>query len=80
MPDGNAALAYDAVYLLKTAIDEVGGDRAAIRDWLAGRTLDQPFQGVTGSISFLPSGDPVGKSFAMVRVTRGMMPMAERAP
>jgi len=32
---------------------------------------------VTGSIAFLPTGDPVGKSFSMVRVTRGMLPMAE---
>lgn len=78
VPDGNAALAYDAVYLLSAALAEVGADRARIRDWLASRTSERPFQGVTGSISFLPSGDPVGKSFAMTRVSRGLLPLAER--
>jgi branched-chain amino acid transport system substrate-binding protein len=77
-PDGNAALAYDAVYLLAAALAEVGPDRAAIRDWLAARTPESPFAGATGSIAFLPTGDPVGKSFSMVRVSRGLMPMAER--
>lgn len=77
-PDGNAALAYDAVYLLAAALREVGGDREAVRDWLASRTAERPFAGVTGSIAFLPTGDPVGKSFAMTRVTRGRLAMAER--
>ncbi len=77
-PDGNAALAYDAVYLLAKALDEVGADRAKVRDWLASTTSERPFPGVTGSIAFLPTGDPVGKSFAMTRVTRGRLAMAER--
>lgn len=77
-PDGNAALAYDAVYLLSAALAEVGPDREAIRDWVAARTPEQPFAGVTGSIAFLPTGDPIGKSFSMVRISRGLMPMAER--
>ncbi|HVH39749.1 MAG TPA: ABC transporter substrate-binding protein [Gemmatimonadaceae bacterium] len=76
-PDGNAALAYDAVYLLAAALKDVGSDRAKVRDWIASRTTERPFDGVTGSIAFLPTGDPVGKSFSMVRVTRGMLPMAE---
>jgi branched-chain amino acid transport system substrate-binding protein len=76
-PDGNAALAYDAVYLLRDAMAAVGTDRAAIRDWLAARTVERPWPGVTGSIAFLPTGDPVGKSFTMTRITRGRLAMAE---
>lgn len=78
-PDGNAALAYDAVHLLRDALVEAGPDREAIRDWLASRTAERPRPGVTGAIAFLPSGDPVGKSFTMTRITRGRLAMAEGA-
>lgn len=78
-PDGNAALAYDAVYLLAAAVRAVGPDRARIRDWLAARTPDQAFDGVTGAIAFLPNGDPVGKSFTMTRVAGGRLTPAEQA-
>lgn len=76
-PDGNAALAYDTVKLLAAAINEVGTDRKAIRDWLASRTTDRAIEGVTGAIAFLPSGDPVGKSFAMTRVVDGRLSPVE---
>ena len=78
-PDGNAALAYDAVYLLAVAARAVGTDRARIRDWLAARTPEQAFEGVTGAIAFLPNGDPVGKSFTMTRVAAGRLTPAEQA-
>lgn len=77
-PDGNAALAYDAVKLLAAAVEAVGRDREAIRDWLAARRDDGAFPGVTGPIAFLETGDPVGKSFTMTRVVRGQLTMAER--
>ncbi len=78
-PDGNAALAYDAVYLLSNAMDEVGADRAKIRDWVASRTGDLALAGVTGSIAFLSSGDPVNKSFVMTRVRAGRLAIAEES-
>jgi branched-chain amino acid transport system substrate-binding protein len=76
-PDANGALAYDAVFLLASAVREVGTDRAAIREWLAARTPERAFVGVTGSIAFLPSGDPVGKAFTMTRITGGRLTLAE---
>jgi branched-chain amino acid transport system substrate-binding protein len=76
-PDANAALAYDAVFLLANAVREAGTGREAIRDWLAARTPERAFEGVTGSIAFLPSGDPVGKAFTMTRVTGGRLTLAE---
>ncbi len=77
-PDGNAALAYDAVYLLVEGIKAVGRDRVALRDWLANRETDGAYAGVTGPIAFYPTGDPIGKSLAMTRVVRGRLTMAER--
>ncbi len=78
-PDGNAALAYDAVHVMVAGLRAVGADRARLRDWLASRTEAQAVPGVTGAIAFLPSGDPVGKSFVMTRVRNGALVPAEDA-
>ena len=79
-PDGNAALAYDAVMVMAAALREVGADRAKLREWLAGRTARTPIAGVTGSIAFDRSGDPVGKSHVMTRVRAGALVPAAEAP
>jgi branched-chain amino acid transport system substrate-binding protein len=57
-PDHRGAGAYDIVYLLTRAIEAVGPDRSAVRDYLArvGRDLE-PFEGVTGTIAFDQNGD-----------------------
>lgn len=68
VPDGNAALAYDATKLLAQAVDKVGPDRTKIRDYLAGLTDATAYHGVTGTIRFRPDGDPIGKSIIMARV------------
>lgn len=65
-PDANAALGYDATKLLAAALGAVGPDREKIRDWLA--HLSTPFDGATGAIRFLPTGDPAGKGVTMTRV------------
>jgi len=78
-PDGNAALSYDTVRLLVAAIRAVGRDREAIRDWLAGIRASGAYAGITGAIAFDESGDPVGKTFTMTRVSRGSLVLAERA-
>ena len=77
-PDGNAALAYDATLLMAQAVAEGGATRAGVRDWLASRTAERAFPGVTGPIAFLPSGDVVGKGFVMTRVRHGALILAGR--
>jgi branched-chain amino acid transport system substrate-binding protein len=77
VPDGNAALAYDATMLVAEAIRSVGPNRRAIRDYLAGLTDRTAFHGVTGTIRFQPDGDPVGKSFVMTRIEQGSLVVAD---
>lgn len=72
-PDGNAALAFDAVRLLAAAVEAVGRDRARIRDWLAGLQARGAVPGVTGPLAFDSLGDPVGKSITMTRVAGGQL-------
>ena len=72
-PDGNAALAYDATMLLAHAIDEVGTDRAKIRDYLASLNESNGYRGVTGLIAFRPDGDPVNKGIVITRVHEGAL-------
>jgi branched-chain amino acid transport system substrate-binding protein len=75
-PDNNAALAYDATKLLYEAARS-GRSRAQIRDYLAGLSANNAFQGVTGAIYFRPDGDPVGKSVVMTRIERGVLRVVE---
>ena len=76
IPDGNAALAYDATKLVAAAIEAVGPDRVRVRDWLANLDEASAFHGVTGEIRFQSDGDPVGKSFVMTRIARGLLTVA----
>jgi branched-chain amino acid transport system substrate-binding protein len=72
-PDSFAALGYDAALLLARAVAEAGADRERVRAYLAGvgREGGVPaFAGVTGTLRFDASGDPVDKGFA-VGVIRG---------
>ncbi len=67
-PDAAGALTYDACRLLFQAITKAGSlDHKAIRDALAATTN---FQGVTGTISYKGSGDPV-KSAVELEITGG---------
>lgn len=52
------ALVYDAVYLLAEAIENGGGDRRSIREYLrsVGRSRAE-FQGVTGTLGFYNDGE-----------------------
>jgi branched-chain amino acid transport system substrate-binding protein len=69
-PDHFAALGYDALMLLATAVSEASFSRAKIRDYLeqVGRRR-AAFSGVTGRIAFDENGDPIGKSFAVGRIS-----------
>jgi branched-chain amino acid transport system substrate-binding protein len=73
IPDGNAALAYDATKLLATAVQKVGADRVKIRDYLASLSAKEQFAGVTGAIRFGGDGDPIGKRMQMTRVHQGLL-------
>lgn len=62
------ALGYDAVLLMADAIERAGTtERSKIREALA---KTENFQGVTGSISFNPHGDPT-KSAVIMEITGG---------
>lgn len=66
--DSGEALGYDAVMLLADAINRAGSiEREKIRDALAST---ENFQGVTGSITFDSSGDPI-KSAVIIMVQDG---------
>ena len=72
-PDGNAALAYDAMQLVARAVRDGGATRDGVRAWLASRTQATAFPGVTGAVYFQPTGDVVGKGFVMTRVHDGAL-------
>jgi branched-chain amino acid transport system substrate-binding protein len=67
-PDDVAALTYDSFGLLTQAIKEAGKlDRQAIRDALA---KIQKYDGVTGTMQFAGSGDPI-KSAVILQIKGG---------
>lgn len=72
-PDGNAALGYDATITLARAIDAVGADRAAIREWLHALDERTAVPGASGAIRFRKDGDPVGKGIVLTRARAGRL-------
>lgn len=79
VPDGNAALAYDATMLVARAVAERGTDRTAVRDWLTTLADRGGYPGVTGTIRFQGNGDPLGRGVVMTRIHRGALLVATRA-
>lgn len=80
-PDPRGALTYDAMYLLKTAMEKGGTSREGIRQYLSLVGSSQPaFEGVTGGISFRENGNAAESlQVGVVRqgevlVARGMRP------
>ncbi|MDQ3698483.1 MAG: ABC transporter substrate-binding protein, partial [Gemmatimonadota bacterium] len=71
IPDGNAALGYDATKLVAQAIAARGTDRAAVREYLALLSPAAPYRGIAGDVYFGGDGDPVSKPFVMTRVRNG---------
>lgn len=67
-PDTWAAQSYDGMTLLAAAMARGGTTRQGIRDALAS-TRD--FQGVTGTISFMPNGDAAFRGTSVVQVSGG---------
>ncbi len=78
-PDHRGAGTYDIVLLLARAIDRVGADRRAIREYLARVGRGQPpFEGVTGTIAFDGNGDAAGKT-AVIGIVRDGQLVTEAA-
>ncbi len=67
-PDTWAAQAYDAMTLLVKVIRERGADRQGIR---AGLSETKDFQGVTGTLTFMPNGDAAFRETSIVVVKGG---------
>ena len=64
-PGPYATLAYDTIYLLKTAIEKVGTtDTEAVRRALQ----DIEFQGLSGFIKFTPEREPVLSNFIILQI------------
>jgi branched-chain amino acid transport system substrate-binding protein len=72
-PNGFAALAYDATMVVAAAIEQAGGDRKAIREYLASMTEGRAYDGITGKIAFETTGDVAAKPLVMTRVQRGAL-------
>ena len=72
-PNGFAALAYDATMVIAIAIEQAGGDRQAIRDYLASMDAGRAYDGITGRIAFEHTGDVAAKPLVMTRVRRGAL-------
>ena len=80
LPRDGSAHAYDTVMLLAHAIDQVGTDRKAVRDFVASiGTGASAFEGVTGTIRFDQHGDAVGKGVLIGIVRDGRVVTAGEA-
>ena len=81
LPDHRGAMAYDIINLLRRAIEEVGTDREALRDYVATVGAEggsEPFDGVSGTIRFDRNGDVVGKEVTLGVVRGGQLVTAGR--
>ncbi|HEV2291704.1 MAG TPA: ABC transporter substrate-binding protein, partial [Gemmatimonadales bacterium] len=68
-PNADLAMIQDGIDLMSAAIDDVGPDRTAIRDWLRSLGRERPaFPGLTGPISF---GTGRAVTLTMVRIAPG---------
>ncbi len=75
-PNQPAAASYDAVYLLRDAIQRAGTDRRKVRDAIAAVGPDRPFEGVTGSIAFDSLGDVPTRDVHVAVVRNGALRLA----
>jgi branched-chain amino acid transport system substrate-binding protein len=70
-PDHWGALSYDAAMLIGRAVQAVGPNRRAVRDWIASVGRGQPaYAGATGEIRFDDTRNPVDKVALVTTVSR----------
>lgn len=73
-PDHRGAMTYDVLRLLVRAIEEVGTDRTAIRDYLTRVGSDvAAFSGVSGTIAFDENGDVPDKDVVVGVIRDGQL-------
>jgi branched-chain amino acid transport system substrate-binding protein len=78
MPNQPAAATYDAIYLLRDVIAQVGPDRAAVRRALAGvGSISPAFEGVTGTVAFDGSGDVPNQNVYIGLVRHGAVEVVD---
>lgn len=77
LPDHRGGGAYDAIYLIKQAIEEGGTSRRAVRNALAAIDNARPFEGVTGRIAFDSRGDVPDKTVVVGVVREGRIVPAD---
>jgi len=76
-PNMAAAGSYDAVYMLRDVINDVGTDRAAIRDAVAQIGAARPaFEGVVGTIAYDEHGDVTNPNVYIGVVRNGAVALA----
>ena len=78
-PDGFAAYGYDATHVMARALRDGGVSRAAVRSYLAGLRERGGVPGVTGTIAFTESGDPVAGGFVLLAIRGGQLVLADSA-
>jgi branched-chain amino acid transport system substrate-binding protein len=78
-PDGFAAYGYDAVKVVARALEDGGTSRAAVQRYLAALRSQGGIPGVTGTIAFTPSGDPVAGGFVLLRIRGGELTLVDSA-
>ena len=77
LPNQPAAATYDAVYLLRNILTEVGAEREAVRRALARVGTEAPaFTGVTGRVAFDMRGDVPNQSVYIGMVQDGEVRLA----
>jgi branched-chain amino acid transport system substrate-binding protein len=75
-PNQPAAATYDAVRLIAETLRESGDDRADVREALARRTAERPFDGVTGRLAFDAQGDVPEREVYIAVVEDGALKLA----
>ncbi len=73
IPDGTAALNYDAGFLMEQALKECGeitcNNLAADRDCLRDAMAEIMFSGVAGDVTFDENGDPIDKCVTIRQIS-----------
>lgn len=78
-PAEDAATAYDAVMVLKRAVESGGTDRSSLIDALHKITPSNPYQGITGKIGFDSTGQDAAAVPTLLQVQNGKI-VAAHAP
>lgn len=77
-PAEDAATAYDGFNTFATAVEHGGGNRADLIAALQKMTPANPYQGLTGAIGFLPTGQRAVEVPVLLKVTNGQIVAAAK--